>query len=219
LKTKKTKKKDQKNKEEVFVHAQKDYNEMVLNDKAEHIKPDRHQKIERTRFTEIDLDDHLTVKQNRQLHVHNNQSHTIDGSSHNKIADKLTFDVGNEVHIKAGQKVVIEAGAEITLKVGGTFVKIDPSGVFNVGSAIGLNAGGSAGSGSGYAGVLPEMPKEVIPAKNPPPFEPPPAQVPATYAQQLQEDLVNDTAVSPACQKKTDGTCPLSDCPCGNNQA
>ncbi|MEH6560492.1 MAG: type VI secretion system tip protein VgrG, partial [Marinobacter sp.] len=60
--------------------------------------------------------------------------------------------------IKAGQKVVIEAGAEITLKAGGSFVKIDPSGVSMSGVTIKLNAGGAAGKGSGQKVGVPEMP-------------------------------------------------------------
>ncbi|HIF9342595.1 TPA: type VI secretion system tip protein VgrG, partial [Photobacterium damselae] len=48
--------------------------------------------------------------------------------------------------------------AEITLKAGGSFIKIDGSGVSIVGSKINLNSGGSAGSGSGYAGSAPALP-------------------------------------------------------------
>ncbi len=58
---------------------------------------------------------------------------------------------------------MLEAGTEITIKAGGSVVKIDPAGVHLIGSVINLNSGGSAGSGSGYAGktaVLP-MGKEV----------------------------------------------------------
>jgi len=29
-------------------------------------------------------------------------------------------------------------------------------------------------------------------------------------------DLQQDTPLTQICQKQTDGTCPLSDCPCGN---
>src|SRR5690606_6279672 len=53
---------------------------------------------------------------------------------------------------------VIEAGAEITLKAGGSFVKIDPSGVALGGASIKLNAGGAAGKGSGQKVQVPERP-------------------------------------------------------------
>ena len=55
-------------------------------------------------------------------------------------------------------KVVLDAGSEITFKVGGSFVKLDPSGVTLVGPSVNINAGGSPGSGSGAAPVLPVAP-------------------------------------------------------------
>ncbi|MDF5382803.1 type VI secretion system tip protein VgrG, partial [Vibrio parahaemolyticus] len=65
------------------------------------------------------------------------------------------------------QKVVIEASSEITLKAGGSFIKIDASGVSLVGSGINLNSGGSAGSGKGVAGKLPSLPLGIESPKAP----------------------------------------------------
>ncbi|MGB3598671.1 MAG: type VI secretion system tip protein VgrG, partial [Pseudomonas neustonica] len=48
-----------------------------------------------------------------------------------------------------------EAGMEITFKVGGSFVKLDPSGVTLVGPSVKINSGGSPGKGSGAAPALP----------------------------------------------------------------
>ena len=53
-------------------------------------------------------------------------------------------------------KVVLEAGSEITFKAGGSFVKIDPSGITLVGPSVKMNSGGSPGSGTGAAPLLPE---------------------------------------------------------------
>ncbi|MGL4204962.1 MAG: type VI secretion system tip protein VgrG, partial [Aeromonadaceae bacterium] len=74
---------------------------------------------------------------------------------------------GQEVHIKAGNKIVLEAGSELTLKVGGSFVKVDPSGVTLVGPIIKMNSGGSPGSGSGWAGQAPSLPKSVASEPSP----------------------------------------------------
>ncbi|MEB3735656.1 hypothetical protein ULF88_19875 [Halopseudomonas pachastrellae] len=43
---------------------------------------------------------------------------------------------------------MIDAGMEITLKAGGSFIKIDPSGVTITGANIRLNSGGSPGQGA-----------------------------------------------------------------------
>ena len=53
---------------------------------------------------------------------------------------------------------MLEAGAELTLKVGGSFVKLDASGITLVGSSIKMNSGGSPGNGSGWAGKMPGLP-------------------------------------------------------------
>lgn len=54
-------------------------------------------------------------------------------------------------------KIVIEAGAEVTLKAGGSFVKVDPSGVTISGPLVRMNSGGGPGSGSGVGVKLPEL--------------------------------------------------------------
>ncbi|MCC5884702.1 MAG: hypothetical protein JJU25_18950, partial [Halomonas sp.] len=54
---------------------------------------------------------------------------------------------------------VIDAGAEITLKAGGSFLKLDPSGITIVGAQVKINSGGSPGSGSGQGAQPPELPQ------------------------------------------------------------
>ncbi|MEE3159012.1 MAG: type VI secretion system tip protein VgrG, partial [Pseudomonadota bacterium] len=55
----------------------------------------------------------------------------------------------------SGRKIVIDAGTEITLKAGGSFIKIDPSGVSVSGPSIRVNTGGSPGLGTAAALILP----------------------------------------------------------------
>ncbi|MCC5882022.1 MAG: hypothetical protein JJU25_05230, partial [Halomonas sp.] len=58
---------------------------------------------------------------------------------------------------------VIDAGAEITLKAGGSFLKLDPSGITIVGAQVKINSGGSPGSGSGQAAAAALLPGAVTP--------------------------------------------------------
>ncbi|AQS37233.1 Rhs element Vgr protein [Shewanella psychrophila] len=152
---------DEADKEEIYLHAQKDMNTLVENDQSTNIKHDAHLDIENERFTRIKANDHLTVEGERRTVVKQDVSLNIDGSLQQKVAKKSILEAGTEVHLKAGTKIIIEAGAEITLKAGGSFLKIDPAGVHLVGAAINLNSGGSAGSGSGYAGTLASLPGNV----------------------------------------------------------
>ncbi len=152
---------DEADKEEIYIHAQKDMNTLVENDHSTNIKHDAHLDIEHERFTRIKANDHLTVEGESRTLVKQDVSLNIDGSLQQKVGKKSILEAGTEIHFKAGTKIVIEAGAEITLKAGGSFLKIDPAGVHLVGAAINLNSGGSAGAGSGYAGTLASLPGQV----------------------------------------------------------
>ncbi|OEC82403.1 type VI secretion protein VgrG, partial [Photobacterium damselae subsp. damselae] len=156
---------DQAGKEEIYVHAQKDMNLLVENDRKDDIKHDLHLDVANERFTHIKANEHLTVDGESRSYTKGNQTVETDASLHLKQGNSLLVDAGREIHLKGGNKIVIEAGAELTLKAGGSFVKIDGSGVSIVGSKINLNSGGSAGSGSGYAGSAPLLPGGVEPAK------------------------------------------------------
>ena len=158
---------DQAGKEEIYIHGQKDLNWLIENDAAWHIKHDEHRDIDNERVTRIKANDHLTVNGEKRDHIKADYSFTVDASMHQKLGQSLLVQAGQEVHIKVGDKLVLEAGAEITLKGGGSFVKVDPSGIKLVGPAIKLNAGGSAGSGSGWAGKAPVVPKAVEVVKAP----------------------------------------------------
>ncbi|MGL3339946.1 type VI secretion system tip protein VgrG, partial [Pseudomonas aeruginosa] len=65
---------------------------------------------------------------------------------------------GREIHLKAGQKMVIEADSELTVKAGGSFIRLDASGIAISGPLARINAGGAPGSGSGIAIKAPSVP-------------------------------------------------------------
>ncbi len=158
---------DQAGQEEIYIHGQKDLNVLIENDAAWHIKHDEHRDIDNERVTRIKTNDHLTVNGEKRDHIKADYSLTVDASLHQKLGQSLLVEAGQEVHIKVVDKLVLEAGSEITLKGGGSFVKVDPSGIKLVGPAIKLNAGGSAGSGSGWGGKAPVVPKGVEVVKAP----------------------------------------------------
>ncbi|WP_236758012.1 type VI secretion system tip protein TssI/VgrG, partial [Aeromonas veronii] len=198
---------DQAGQEEIYIHGQKDLNVLIENDAAWHIKHDQHTDIDNERVTRIKANDHLTVEGEKRDHIKADYSLTVDASLHQKIAQALLVEAGQEIHFKSGQKVVLEAGAEITLKVGGSFLKVDPSGVTLVGPTIKMNSGGSPGSGSGWAGQMPGLPMGVAlaPYVVPPTPEMIPAMLVAAKA---------GVVAMPMCGKRSNGTCERGDCTC-----
>ncbi|SDM94954.1 type VI secretion system secreted protein VgrG, partial [Franzmannia pantelleriensis] len=147
--------------EQIWLHAQKDLELLTNHDRSEEIGNDSHLKVHHDRISEIDSDDHLTVHGSRHTQVDGDDHLIVDATRHEKYGRAQLVDAGQEVHHKAGMKVVIDAGAEITLNAGGSFVKLDPSGVTIVGPSVKINSGGSPGSGSGQAAQGPKLPQEV----------------------------------------------------------
>ncbi|MGY5614902.1 bacteriophage T4 gp5 trimerisation domain-containing protein, partial [Vibrio brasiliensis] len=195
-------------------HAQKDFDSIVLNDMTTHVKHDQHITIDNDHFTQIKNHHNLTVEGESRTLVKQDATSIIEGSLHQKVGALHAIQSGDEIHIKVGHKVVIDAGSETTLKAGGSFVKLDASGVSLVGPKININSGGSPGSGSGYGGQQAALPNglELQQAPEEIPFVLPSA----TLTQQAIADIRNEMPITQVCQKKADGSCPLSDCPCGN---
>ncbi|SDL18424.1 type VI secretion system secreted protein VgrG [Modicisalibacter muralis] len=154
---------DQHDREQIWLHAQKDLELLTGNDRTEEIRRDSHLAIQRDRISELDRDEHLTIHGERREKVDASQSLTVDGSLHLKAGQAWLSESGRELHIKAGQQVVLEAGQGMTLDAGGSFLTVNGSGVAMAGPSVKLNAGGSPGSGSGQSAQEPLLPGHVIP--------------------------------------------------------
>ena len=79
------------------------------------------------------------------MEVRANYHLTVAVTQHNKIGTGQCNEAGNEIHYNAGSKVVIDAGMELTAAGGGSFLKLDPSGVTLSGATIKMNSGGGPG--------------------------------------------------------------------------
>ncbi|EJL6951231.1 type VI secretion system tip protein VgrG [Vibrio cholerae] len=200
---------DQAGKEQIYLHAQKDFDGLIENDHTTVIRHDHHLTVENDQFTQIKHNQHLTVEGESRTLVKLDSSSEIGGSLQQKIGNKAIYDAGTEVHLKAGNKLVLEAGNELTIKAGGSFIKVDAGGVHVVGSAINLNSGGSAGSGSGYGGKMAELPHQMKATPAAP--NPLPLQLSAPTMATL---AMANVPLAKMCQRQSDGSCPRGDCPC-----
>ncbi len=138
---------DKKGEEEIYVHAQKDQNIEVLNDRTKTIGNDETNTIQNSRTTTVkdaddtltletgnrivtvqnsrtttikDADDTLTVETgNRVVNVDTgNEEHTVAGDFTVTVQGNLTLDVQGSITIKAGQSISSEAGTSISSKAG-----------------------------------------------------------------------------------------------------
>ena len=149
---------DKKDQEQIYIHAQRDWDENIENDQKIRVGNERHDRVEANSYTELLAEEHHTTHSDRKTELKANDHLTIGTSQHVKLGTAQLLEAGAEIHLSSGMKVVLDAGSEITFKVGGSFVKLDPSGVTLVGPSVNINAGGSPGSGSGAAPVLPVAP-------------------------------------------------------------
>ncbi|WAJ38763.1 type VI secretion system tip protein TssI/VgrG [Pseudomonas sp. GOM7] len=193
---------DRKGAEQIYVHAQRDWDENIEHDQKIRVGNERHDTVEANTYSHFKAEEHRTTHADRKTEIKANDHLSVGDSQHIKLGNGQFIEAGQEIHLSSGLKVVLEAGSELTLKGGGSFIKLDGGGVTLVGPVIKVNSGGAPGNGSGAAPILPGA---VRPAD---------ADVPgALLKQRLREEL----PIVELCQKPKGGTplqCPLSDCPC-----
>ena len=149
---------DKKGQEEIYLHAEKDVNIHVKNDWKEHILHDQHRTVDNFTYTLTKGETHETLKQPRKTELFANDNLTVHADSHTKVDGKWLGKAGVEIHLEAGDKMILEANAELTVKAGGSWIKLDPSGVRMGGAKIYLNGGGDPGNGTPAEPKLPIIP-------------------------------------------------------------
>ncbi len=149
---------DKKGAEQIYLHAQRDWDENIEHDQKIRVGHERHDTVEANSYTELKAEEHLTVKAERKVEVKPDDHLTIGQNQHIKLGTAQLTKAGREIHLKAGQKMVIEAGTELTLQAGGSFIKLDPGGISLNGPMAKINAGGAAGKGSGIGIKPPVLP-------------------------------------------------------------
>jgi len=149
---------DRKGAEQIYVHAQRDWDENIEHDQKIRVGHERHDTVEANSYSEFRAEEHLTVAGDRKVEVKPDDHLTIGQTQHIKLGTAQLTKAGREIHLKAGQKMVIEAGIELTLKAGGSFIKLDPGGITVSGPLARINAGGAPGKGSGIKIKPPVLP-------------------------------------------------------------
>ncbi|WP_339490417.1 type VI secretion system Vgr family protein [Pseudomonas sp. EL_65y_Pfl2_R95] len=148
---------DKAGQEQIFVHAQRDWDQRVEHDQKIRVGNERHDTVEANSYSEFKAEEHRTTHLDRKTAVDASDHLNVGTTQHAKIGVGQFVEAGNEIHYYAGSKVVIDAGMELTAKGGGSFVKVDPSGITFNGAVIKINSGGSPGVGSGIALLLPKI--------------------------------------------------------------
>ncbi|MCK2149835.1 type VI secretion system tip protein VgrG, partial [Marinobacter alexandrii] len=152
---------DEADKEQIYIHAQKDLDLLTEHNRTEVIRNDSHLTVKNHSFSHVKGNEHVGVDGEKRESYGADFSHDIGGTWHSSVGEVSASEAGREVHHKAGSKVVLDAGAELTISGGGSFIKLDASGVTLSGPGIKINSGGAPGRGSGQRVAVPGMPQIV----------------------------------------------------------
>ncbi len=146
--------------EQIYIHAQRDWDQNIQHDQKIRVGHERHDSVEANSYSEFQAEEHRTIHGDRKSEVRASDHLTVGNTQHVRIGSGQFVEAGNEVHYYAGSKVVIDAGMELTASGGGSFLKLDPSGVTLNGAAIKMNSGGAPGTGSGLKVLTSTLPNE-----------------------------------------------------------
>ncbi|ENN8527611.1 type VI secretion system tip protein VgrG, partial [Escherichia coli] len=136
---------DATDKEEIYLHAQKNMQVVVLNSKDKRVNYDR--------TVSIGHDESLVVANDRKVTVEGKQDHKTtkdhvsltEGNQGLEVKGDLAQKISGALGISVQGDIVLQSDSKISLRVGGSFVVIHSGGVDIKGAKINLNGGGSPG--------------------------------------------------------------------------
>ncbi len=170
---------DKKGEEQLFLHAEKDFDLRVKNDRRENIGNDRYLMVKRDKKEQVERDSECTVKRDfiglveRDFHfavkekataeIKGSLSLSVKGDVAEEFKSNHSSQVGGCLYLK-GMNVVVEGSTGLTIKCGGNFVSVNPAGVQIQGSMVLINSGGAALTGVAGALVPVMSPNKVVEA-------------------------------------------------------
>jgi len=147
---------DKKGEEQIFVHAEKNQDIRVKNDrfewtghnrhlivkqdKFEHIENNRNERVDNDHLEEIKNDRNLTVGGKQAIEIGASHSFSVQGDVIEVFKANHSEQTTSNYYLKA-MGTVIESMSGITLKCGGSSVVIDPSGVTLKGPIVTVDGG------------------------------------------------------------------------------
>ncbi|XYH96526.1 type VI secretion system Vgr family protein [Sorangium sp. So ce1128] len=123
--------------EEIFVHAQKDYNEVVNHNRTTRIGVSQTSDVAGSQSEHVGGDQAVSVEGHRTIHVRGSQRVTVGGSAPSGGIQGASMSVTGTYAVDASDKVNVQAPAAIRLECGGSSIVIEPG-------KITLIAGGGA---------------------------------------------------------------------------
>ncbi|WP_213937802.1 type VI secretion system tip protein VgrG [Pseudomonas sp. dw_612] len=168
---------DRAGQEKIYLRAQRDIEQLILNDSDSQIGNDRREQISRDSHSLIGHDRFEQVDNHSASLIRGDETHTtqglrntviggdelisISGNSSTTVAGTLVIQAGPHARVNAAN-VVIDAGMSLTLRAGGHHIVINAGGIF---SSVAIVEGGTpvAGMAAQFArSLIPVAPQTLI---------------------------------------------------------
>jgi type VI secretion system secreted protein VgrG len=135
---------DKKDSEEIFVHAQKNLQMRVVNDRFENIGNDRHLVVEHDKIEHVKNKRNETVDADHVEKISKDRHLSVGGKEAKEVTESLSLKVSGDVieefkskhsevvtadYFLKADNIVIEGLTNVTIKVGGNSITIEKSGI------------------------------------------------------------------------------------------
>lgn len=164
---------DAKGSEQIFMHAEKNLDLRVKNDRMEHIMHDAHLTVDNDQFIQVGRDEQVQIERHQYTSISQEHHVTVGNKMTTKVGDTYSLKIsgntaiatgGNyhvnatgDLYLQSGGTLVIEAITGITMKIPGSTVVLTPEAIMIDSLLVKLNCGGSPGSGTSVSPVTPLM--------------------------------------------------------------
>ncbi|MFD1261428.1 type VI secretion system tip protein TssI/VgrG [Entomomonas asaccharolytica] len=124
--------------EQIFVQAQKDFDQLTKNNHTIEVKNNSHLQVQnehsetivKNRYTKNQSEEHHLTQLDRKTQILQNDYKDVALSEHTSIGTIKTTEAGMEIHLKAGAQCVVDGGLSLTLKAGGQHIVLNPAGIW-----------------------------------------------------------------------------------------
>ena len=130
---------DRAGREKIYLRAQRDIEQLILNDSHSLINNDRFEQVDNNSTSLIRGKELHTTQGARSTVIGSDELITISGNSSTTSAGSLVIQAGQQAHVTA-TNVVIDADMSLTLTAGGHHIVINAGGIF---SSVAIVEGGA----------------------------------------------------------------------------
>ncbi|UYZ85599.1 type VI secretion system tip protein VgrG (plasmid) [Entomomonas sp. E2T0] len=129
---------DKAGQEQIFVQAQKDFDQLTKNNHTIEVKNNSHLQVQnehsetivKNRYTKNASEEHHLTQLDRKTQILQNDYKEVALSEHTTVGTIKTTEAGMEIHLKAGMQCVVDGGLSLTLKAGGQHIVLNPAGIW-----------------------------------------------------------------------------------------